>query len=169
MGAYFPLRMKHVSTLFLKTVLVAIAVAVIVIATALLPHVWPGSINPVYTTFMNAAYPGVFGIYATIIPFLFALFQAFKLLRNIDRNDAFSESSVKALDAIKFSAIAMTLLYALAQPMIFIFAQIDDAPGLILVAWAITCAPLIVATFAAVLRKLVRSAIDLKTENELTV
>lgn len=169
MGPHFPLRMKHVSTLFLKAVLVVIAIAVIVIPAMILPHVWPGSINPAYTTFMNAAYPGVFGIYATIIPFLFALSQAFRLLQNIDRNDAFSESSVKALNAIKLSAIAMTLLYALAQPMLFIFAQIDDAPGVILVGWAITGAPLIVATFAAVLQKLVRSAIDLKTENDLTV
>jgi hypothetical protein len=161
--------MKHVSTLFLKAVLVVIAIAVLVIPAMLLPHVWPGSINPEYTTYMNAAYPGVFGIYATIIPFLFALFQAFRLLQNIDRNNAFSESSVKALNGIKYSAIAMTLLYALAQPMIFIFAELDDAPGVILVGWAITGAPLIVATFAAVLQKLVRSAIDLKTENDLTV
>ncbi len=161
--------MKHVSTLFLKIVLVVIAIAVLVIPAMLLPHMWPGSINPVYATFMNAAYPGVFGIYATIIPFLFALFQAFRLLQNIDRNNAFSESSVKALNAIKLSAIAMTLLYALAQPMIFIFAELDDAPGVILVGWAITGAPLIVATFAAVLQKLVRSAIDLKAENDLTV
>lgn len=163
------LGMKHVSTLFLKTVLVCIAVAVVVIAVLLFPHMWPGLMGREVPVFVHAIYPGVIGIYATIIPFLFALFQAFKLLQNIDRNNAFSESSVKALNSIKFSAIAMSVLYVFAQPMIFIFAELDDAPGVILLGWAITGAPLIVATFAAVLQKLIRSAIDLKTENDLTV
>ena len=34
---------------------------------------------------------------ASAIPFYFALYQAFKLLRYIDKNKAFSELSVKAL------------------------------------------------------------------------
>ncbi len=161
--------MKHISTLFLKAVLVVIAVAVVVIAVLLFPHVWPGEMGREIPEFKEALYPGVIGIYFTIIPFLFALSQAFRLLHNIDRNNAFSESSVKALNLIKYSAIAMSIGYLAAQPLIFIFAELDDAPGVILIGWAITAAPLVVATFAAVLQKLVRSAIDLKTENDLTV
>jgi len=163
------LSIKRVPTLFLKAALVVIAVAVVVVATLLFPHMWPGMMGRQIPVFVQFIYPGVSGIYASIIPFLFALFQAFLLLQNIDRNNAFSESSVKALNAIKFSAIAMSVCYAFALPMIFIFAELDDAPGVVLIGLAITGAPLIVATFAAVLQKLVRSAIDLKTENDLTV
>ena len=56
------LSIKRVPTLFLKAVLVAIAVAVVAFAALLLPHVWPGSINPEYATYVNAAYPGVAAI-----------------------------------------------------------------------------------------------------------
>lgn len=36
-------------------------------------------------------------LYASAIPFYFALYQAFKLLSFIDKNKAFSELSVRAL------------------------------------------------------------------------
>ena len=160
---------KRVPTLFLKAVLVVIAVAVVAIATMLFPHLWPGMMGRQIPVFAELLYPGVIGIYASILPFLFALFQAFVLLQNIDRNDAFSESSVKALRAIMFSAIAMGACYAFAQPRVFVFAELDDAPGVILVGWAINGAPIVVATFAAVLQKLIRSGVDMKAEQDLTV
>jgi ABC-type tungstate transport system substrate-binding protein len=48
-------------------------------------------------------------------------------------------------------------------------ADADDAPGLIIIGAAIACAPVVIAVFAAVLERLLQSAIDLKSENDLTV
>ena len=48
-------------------------------------------------------------------------------------------------------------------------AELDDAPGLGVIALAFVCMPLVIATFAAVLEKLLQNAIDIKSENDLTV
>ena len=114
-------------------------------------------------------YPILIGGYLTAVPFLFALYQAFKLLNYIDKNTAFSIASVKTLKNIKYSGIAMSVLYATGMPMLVQIAEADDAPGLVLIGLALAAAPLVVAVFAAVLQKLLQNAIDIKSENELTV
>ncbi|MGO4375941.1 DUF2975 domain-containing protein, partial [Paenibacillus sp. MCAF20] len=45
----------------------------------------------------------------------------------------------------------------------------DDAPGIILVGMVLIFASLVIAVFAAVLQKLLKEAIDIKSENDLTV
>lgn len=70
-------------------------------------------------------------LYATAIPFYFALYQTFKLLSYIDQNNAFSELSVKALKNIKYCAIAFSSLYVAGMPLFYLLAEADDAPGVI--------------------------------------
>jgi hypothetical protein len=115
----------------------------------------------------------VYGIlvvmYISAIPFFIALFQAFKLLSFIDKNNAFSELSVKALKNIKKCAIAISLLYVAAMPLFYILAEVDDAPGIILIGMTFIFGAAVIAVFAAVLQKLLKNAIDIKSENDLTV
>lgn len=125
---------------------------------------------------LAAEFPGVSYLplialpaYLSLIPFFAALYQAWKLLNYIDKNKAFSELSVKALRAIKYCGVFMTLVLLTAMPLAFSIAQYDDAPGLVLIAMAFFCSPLVVSVFAALLQKLLQSAIDIQSENELTV
>ncbi len=161
--------MKQVSTLLLKAVLVVIGAIVLIGCVWSFPYMWAGAATEIPAEILPIVYIGILGIYAAMFPFLFALLQAFTLLQNIDRNHGFSVSSVKALKIIKYCAVAMTFCYAFALPFAFLFAEADDAPGVILIATALAGAPLIVATFAAVLQMLIQSAIDMKTEHDLTV
>ncbi|MTV50985.1 DUF2975 domain-containing protein [Heliobacillus mobilis] len=108
-------------------------------------------------------------LYATSIPFYFALYQAFNLLSYIDKNEAFSDLSVKALKNIKNCAIAISSLYVVGMPLFYLMAEVDDAPGIILIGLVMIFASLVVAVFAAVLQKLLKNAIDIKSENDLTV
>lgn len=62
-------------------------------------------------------------MYAAVIPFYFALYQAFKLLSYIDKNQAFSELSVKALKNIKYCAITISTLYLLGMPLYYLMAK----------------------------------------------
>lgn len=163
-----PAPIKRASTLFLKTVIVVIGLAALALCLFFFPNAWAG-IPREWPIPMPILYLGFAGLYLTIIPFLFALYQALTLLRLIDRNDAFSASSVVALRNIAVSAIAMTALYMAAMPLAYAVAELDDAPGLILVSFAFACAPLVIATFAAVLQTLVQSAVDMKAEHDLTV
>ncbi|EEK44368.1 hypothetical protein bcere0004_27720 [Bacillus cereus BGSC 6E1] len=108
-------------------------------------------------------------LYATAIPYYFALYQTFKLLNYIDKNNAFSELSVKALKNIKYSALAISVLYVLGMPLFYLVAERDDAPGIIIIGMIIIFASMVIAVFAAVLQRLLKDAIDIKSENDLTV
>lgn len=160
--------LKHASTLFLKAVLLGIGVATLGLCAFLLPYVWKADIWEV-PEFSVVMYPATIGFFGAAIPFFFALYQAFMLLQYIDRNIAFSEASVIALRFIKYSAVAMSILYAFCMPAVVVLAELDDAPGAVVFGMAAVCSPLIVATFAAVLQKLIQNAIDLKQENDLTI
>ena len=160
--------MKRASTLFLKIVVILIGVVALAICVFSFPQMWQGGAAEL-PEFTYLLYPGLIGVYATIIPFLFALYQALKLLRYIDRNNAFSVSSIQALRNIKYCAISMSVLYATAMPLVFVMSDLDDAPGGVVFGLAFVLAPLVIATFAAVLQKLVHSAVTMKLEIDLTV
>ncbi len=118
-------------------------------------------------------YPMLWGIVITIyfsaIPFFIALRQALKLLRYIDRGSAFSPLSLRALKNIMHCALLIAVLYAAATPHLYSLAQLDDAPGVLLLGFIIIFASVLIALFAAVLRTLLGQAIALQSENELTI
>lgn len=87
----------------------------------------------------------------------------------IDRNEAFSELSVRALKNIKYCAVAISILYVAGLPLLYLIAEADDAPGVILIGLVIIFASMVIAFFAAVLQRLLKEAIDIKSENDLTV
>ncbi|KPD00077.1 hypothetical protein LR69_01750 [Geobacillus sp. BCO2] len=76
---------------------------------------------------------------------------------------------MKALKTIKHCAVAISGLHLLALPLFYLFAEKDDAPGVIFVGLIVPFASLVIAVFAAVLQKLLQQAIEIKQENELTV
>jgi cellulose synthase/poly-beta-1,6-N-acetylglucosamine synthase-like glycosyltransferase len=155
-------------TLFLKFAVVLLGVPVLALCIFLVPELSDvaGELLPAFGL-INELVAIIF--WASAIPFYFALFQAFKLLRYIDSNDAFSELSVKALRTIKRCAIVISSLHVLVLPLFYLFAEIDDAPGVIFVGLIVPFASMVIAIFAAVLQKLLKNAIDIKSENDLTI
>lgn len=105
----------------------------------------------------------------SLIPYFAALSQSFKLLYYIDESKAFSELSVSALKKIKKNALIISVIYTLALPLVAMVAEWDDAPGLIIIGMLPIFAAVVISIFAAVLQRLLREAIEIKTENELTV
>lgn len=149
-------------TLFLKLVIFFIGLAALGLCTLLLSV----SINSEEVGYYR---PIFIGMCVTSIPFIFGLYQALKLLGYIDKNKAFSDLSVNALRKIKLSAVTISVLYVLGMPYIYYAGEKDDAPGVILIGLVLVAAPIVVAVFAAILQKLLRSAINIKLENDLTV
>jgi hypothetical protein len=160
--------MKKGSTLFLKAVLVLMALIVLALCIWALPVMVRG-MSAEFPVIAPLARPGLFGLYLTAIPFFNALYQAFKLLTNIDKSLAFSKSSIDALRQIKYSALTMSGLYLVGMPVVFLIADSDDAPGVVLLGFALALSPVVIAVFAAVLQRLLENAMELKTENDLTV
>ncbi len=103
------------------------------------------------------------------VPFFYALQQGLLLLSYIDTNTAFSEKSVRAIKNIKNCAFSISVIYGAAMPYFIYVADKDDAPGVPLIALVLIFAPLVVSVFAAVLEKLLQSAIDIRSEYDLTV
>jgi cytochrome bd-type quinol oxidase subunit 2 len=158
--------MKRGTTLILKAAVFLIGAPVLALCIFGLPWLANHPANPEYA---HALYPIVTGMYISTIPFYAALYQTFRLLSYIDRNKAFSELSVKALKNIKKCAMIISALYVVLLPFVFLVADKDDAPGLIFVGMVPIFASMVIAVFAAVLQRLLQEAIDIKSENDLTV
>lgn len=158
--------MKRGTTLFLK--LAVLFIGLPVLGLSLFGLTWLIN-NPANPTYDQLLYPVLIGIYVSVLPFFSALYQTFKLLNHIDKNQAFSELSVKALKNIKFCALTISGLYVIVLPFVFGLAQMDDAPGLVLMGMVPVFASLVIAVFAAVLQRLLQDAIDIKKENDLIV
>jgi hypothetical protein len=160
--------MENVTTLFLKIAVIFLGVPVLALCIFLVPEMANLSAE-LLPEFAVIKYFVFIVFVASAIPFYFALYQAFELLRYIDKNKAFSDLSVKALKNIKHCAITISILHLLVLPLFYIFAEVDDAPGVIFVGLAVPFASMVISVFAAVLQKLLKEAIDIKSENDLTV
>lgn len=158
--------MKRGSTFFLKLAVFLLGIPVLALGILGLTWLPTHAANPDYA---ESLYPIVTIMYASAAPYFYALFQAFRLLNYIDKNNAFSEDSVVALKWIKYCAISISCLYVIMLPFVFFVAQLDDAPGLILIGMVPLFASMAIAVFAAVLQKLLQDAIELKDENEHTI
>lgn len=158
--------MKRSSTLFLKFAVFFMGLPVLALAVFGVFHIVNNPANPDYA---NVLYPAVVIMYVSILPFFAALHQAFSLLTYIDKNNAFSDLSVNALKKIKICAIMISGLYLCMMPFVYMVAEKDDAPGLILFGTFPIFASLVISVFAAVLQKLLKEAITFKSENDLTV
>ncbi len=163
--------MKKGSTLILKLVIFLIGLGVLALCVFALPSAWRGAFveYPEYPTVVLAFRMIFVGMYISAIPFYLGLYQGFKLLNLIDKNIAFSDLSVKALKKIKYYSLAVGIIYMSIVPLLYPFADMDDAPGTLLFGFAIACAPMVVSVFAAVLEKLLANALEIKSENDLTV
>jgi hypothetical protein len=160
--------MERGTTLFLKVTVFLIGIPVLALCIFVIPEIanFAAELYPDHT---YLKYLVLIDLYATVIPFYFALYQAFNLLTYIDNNQAFSELSVRALKYIKYCAVGISSLFVVGMPLFYLIAEKDDAPGIILIGMVLVFASMVIAVFAAVLQKLLKNAIDIKSENDLTV
>jgi hypothetical protein len=161
--------MKRSATLFLQFVVVLIGLA----ALALL--LWEPQIEgrSKDATFFQVYFqdPLLALVYVGSIPFYVALYQAIKVLGQVGRNQAFSPEVVKALRTIRYCAFAIIGFVVVAVLFIFLMTGGDDEnPGVpIFLGILIIFPSIVVATTAAIGERVVQNAVDLKSENDLTV
>ena len=148
--------MKQVSTFFLKIVVITMGIPVLALCIFALPQL-------ATVAFSHAAQGDTLGymvltilfiMYITVIPYYMAMYQTLKLLSYIEKDRAFSLISVIALKKIKNYAKIISVLYVIILPLVYIIAEWDDAPGIILIGMGIIGAALTVAVFASVLQRL---------------
>ena len=160
--------MKKNSTIFLQVVIVFIGIAVLILMLWE-PHLEGRNVNatPFEIYFKD---PFLTYVYAASIFFFAALYQAFKLLRYIGKNEAFSPHSVKTLRTIKYCAMTLVGFIVGAEAYFFIAMRgKDDITGGVMMGLVMIFISLVIATAAAVFERLLQNAVDIKSENELTV
>jgi hypothetical protein len=159
--------MKTISIIFLQSVIVLIGL----LALAILIR-FPLTEGRAANLDLFSIYSDRFILYgyAASITFFVALYKAFKLLGNIRQNKVFSSSSVKTLKSIKYCAIVLSILIVLAALYIRLFHNKEDDPaGFLAICIVTTFVSIVVATAAAIFEKLLQNAIDIKSENDLTI
>ncbi|HEY5745489.1 MAG TPA: DUF2975 domain-containing protein [Chryseolinea sp.] len=159
--------MKRTSTLFLQAVIVLIGMVVLAILIRF-PLIEGRAAN--LDLLSIYADPFILYGYAASIAFFVALYKAFKLLGYIGQNKVFSSNSVGALKSIKYCAIVLGVLIVMAGLYVKISHHKDDDPaGFLAICIATTLATIVVATAAAIFEKILQNAIDMKSENDLTI
>ncbi|MFB9324487.1 DUF2975 domain-containing protein [Paenibacillus aurantiacus] len=160
--------MKRGTTLFLKMAVILMGIPVLAFCIFVVPRI--GS-------FAGESYPAIaymkslvlLDMYAAAIPFYIALYQAFNLLSYMDKNQAFSALSVKALTNIKYCAVTISAVYLLGMPLYYLMAKRVDPPSFMPFSLLIIFASMVIAVFAAVLQRLLQEAIHIKSENDFTI
>lgn len=159
--------MKRISTIFLQAVIVLIGI----VALAIL--IWfPLTEGRATNLDLFSIYfdPFILYGYATSIAFFVALYKTFKLLGYIGQNKVFSSNSVKTLKSIKYCAVVLSILIVTAGLYIKIAHDKEDDPaGFLAICIVTTFVSIVVATAAAIFEKLLQNAVDMKSENELTI
>ena len=155
------------STIILQAVIVLIGIG------ALVFMLWEPHIEGrnVHATLFEIYFKDPFLVYAYIgsIAFFVALYQAFKLLGYIGQNKAFSLDSVRALRIIKYCAKVIVGFIVAAEAYLFIIRPGDDIAGGVFMGLLIIFVLGVVAIVAAMFEKTLQSAVDIKSENDLTV
>jgi len=158
--------MKRSSTIFLQVVIVLIGIG----ALALMlwePHIEGRN---VHATLFEIYFKDPFLGYAYIasIPFFVALYQAFKVLGYAGQNKVFSQAAVKALRTIKFCAMAM-IGFVVVSVIFLLRGDPEDRPPGVVMRILITFGSIVIATAAAMFERVLQNAVDMKSENDLTV
>ena len=160
--------MKRSSTIFLQAVIVLIGAGSIVLMLWE-PHLEGRNAN---ATLFEIYFKDAFLAYAYIatVPFFVALYQAFTLLGYIGQNKVFSLNSVRALRTIKYCAISIVGFLVGAEAYLFIAVRgKDDIAGGVAMGLFLIFTSSVIATAAAVFERMLQGAVDIKSDNDLTV
>ncbi len=158
--------MKKVSIVLFQLGILFITLIVLLIAAFILPVVARDFATET-PEWAYLQYPLLIAIYVTLIPFLVAIFQAFKLSRLIQLNQVFSMAAARNLKIIKVSGFIISFLYLAGT---FVLSNLVElSPGIAMLGIIIMLSSAMIALIAGILEELLKKALEIKEENDLTV
>lgn len=164
MGEKVKRRSLVVPTLFLRAIILLMGIGAVVLL------LWEPRIEGrnANATEMEIYFKDPFLAYAYLasIPFFAALYQAFKILGYIGRNMAFSQGTLKALQAIKVCALAI-ICFAMLGELFILLGETDDRAGGVFIGVLITIGSVVVAAVATMFKRILQNAMDIQTQNDI--
>ena len=148
--------MKRSFTIFLQVVVVLVGIGVLALMLWE-PHLEGRNVHAtLFQIYFND--PFLACAYIASIPFFVALYQAFRLLEHIGRNEVLSERSVRALRAIKYCGMSLVASLVAAEAYLWIIVRAkDDISGGVAVGLFLIFVSVAIATAAAVFERLISS------------
>lgn len=148
-----------------------IGIAVITVCAILLPELAReeavGKVNP------PSSYPFLIGAWILSLPIFIALHQTLKLINYVKQNKAFSNKSVKALKYIKYSTLVFSFLIVSAVIAVIVLTRganpPEDITPVITIGFIFTFVSSLITTFVAILERLLKDAINIKSKNDLII
>ncbi len=159
--------MKRISIIFLQAVILLIGIVALSVMVRFPLTEGRAQNLDLFSIYFD---PFILYGYASSIAFFVALYKAFKLLGYIREDKLFSLNAVRTLRNIKYCTIILIISIAMAGLYIKISHNKDDDPaGFLAMCIVIGFISIAVATAVAVLEKILQNAVDMKTENDLTI
>jgi len=162
------MNVKRGSITFLKVIIFLAGIAVLALCIWLpVIAIRDARVHPDTAYFLI---PFLVCAYGFCIAFSVALYQAYKLLTYIEKNNAFSELSLKSLKIIKKCAFTVIFLFLLGIVSLRVLAKVtggdDDAAGPISLCLMGILATSIIAAIVDVLQNLLKNILELKPGND---
>jgi hypothetical protein len=158
--------MKRAPITFLQVVIVLLGIGAAFLLL-LEPHLEGVNAN---ATFWEVYWdPFIALVYLGSIPFFYALYQAFNVLGLAAQKKVYSMEAVQCLRTMKYCALAVIGFVIAEATVILLNHGNDDAVGAMAIGLLIIFASIVVATAAAMFEQLLQTAVEIKTENDLTV
>lgn len=149
------------ATIFLQIVIILIGIG----ALALLlwePHLEGRNAHAtLFQVYFND--PFLSFAYVASISFFTGLYQAFKILGYARHNRIFSQAGIRALQTIRFCALAL-IGFVAAGEIFIMLAVSDDRAGGIVIGIIIAFGSMVVAAAAAVFERILRDAVDMNAK-----
>ncbi len=159
--------MKRSSTILLQVVIVLIGIGILAFM------LWEPHIEGrnAHATLFEVYFkdPFLACVYIVSIAFFVGLYQTFKLLRYIGQNKVFSQPAVKALRTIKYCATSLVGFIVAAEAYLFIARPGDDIAGGVFMGLLMIFVFGVITIVATMFERILQNAVDIKSENDLTV
>ncbi|PGY06825.1 DUF2975 domain-containing protein [Bacillus sp. AFS031507] len=160
------MNVKRGSTTFLKVIILLAGIAVLALCIWL-PEIAirDARVHPDTAYFLI---PFLVCAYGFCITFFVVLYQAFKLLTYIERNNAFSELSLKSLKVLKKCTFAVIFFIVLGIVSLKVLSKVtgDDPAGPISLSLMGILATSIIAAIVDALQKPLKNVLELKPKND---
>ncbi|WP_010676709.1 DUF2975 domain-containing protein [Bacillus timonensis] len=159
------MRFKPGSTTFLEGIIILVGIAVLAVCIYFLPEA--ARRDAIERSGDYSLYPLLVCAYGICITFSVALYQIFKLLTYIEKNNAFSELSLQSLKVI--NKCTFTVIFFIFLAIVYLRVRVqftgDDAAGPISLGLMGILATGIIAAGVDVLQKPIKNFLDSQPKN----
>ena len=158
--------MKKGSITFLQVVIVLVGIGALAFLLGE-PHVEGRN---AHATLFQIYFKDPFLAYAYVasIPFFMGLYHGFKVLGLVRQNRTFSQDTVHSLRTIKHCAMAIIGFVVLSIGFMA-FEDGEDRPPGVFMRVLVAFPSIVVATAMAIIERVLQNAVEIKSENDLTV